>query len=148
MWVIITYCNKKLLNIEIELTCISVASPVQLRIRNVCALLANQFSAEFSFSSNHFLADHFLSTSQQTTISYGLPDAFELWNNRPKSIQKTKQKQGDLDDAREITAVWCWNVKKLNFAAILDFWQPCWIDYRYLINLNSMYGNNYLYQFW
>ena len=33
-----------------------------------------------------------------------------------------KEKQGDLDDAREITAVWCWNVKKINFvAAILDF---------------------------
>ena len=33
-------------------------------------------------------------------------------------------KQGDHDDAREITALWCWNVKKLNFvAAILDFWR-------------------------
>ena len=33
-------------------------------------------------------------------------------------------KQGDHDDAREITAVWCSNVKKLNFVeAILDFWR-------------------------
>ena len=40
--------------------------------------------------------------------------------------KKKKEKQGDLDDAREITVVWCWNVKKkLNFvAAILEFWRP------------------------
>ena len=34
-------------------------------------------------------------------------------------------KQGDLGDAREITAVWCWNDKKKTtfVAAILDFWR-------------------------
>ena len=48
-------------------------------------------------------------------------------------------KQGDLDDAREITAVWWGNVKKLNFvAAILDFWRPSWIDNGYLISLYSI----------
>ena len=26
--------------------------------------------------------------------------------------KKKKEKQGDLDDAREITVVWFWNVKK------------------------------------
>ena len=43
--------------------------------------------------------------------------------------------QDDLDDARKNTAVWCGNVKKLNFvAAILDFWRP------YLIDLISLYS--------
>ena len=33
-----------------------------------------------------------------------------------------KEQQRDLDDAREITAAWCGNVKKINFVAvILDF---------------------------
>ena len=47
-----------------------------------------------------------------------------------------------LDNAREITAVWCGNFKKLNFVAvILDFWRPSWIDNGYLISLYSIYGN-------
>ena len=45
-------------------------------------------------------------------------------------IKTTDEQQGDLDDGREITALWCWNVKKTKFrgghlgflSAILD-WQ-------------------------
>ena len=36
----------------------------------------------------------------------------------PKSVrigEKKNRRQGDLDDAREITAVWCGNVKKTDF---------------------------------
>ena len=37
-------------------------------------------------------------------------------------FRKKEEKQGDHDDAREITAVWCSNVKKTNSVdAILDF---------------------------
>jgi len=32
--------------------------------------------------------------------------------------------------------------------AMLDFWQPSWIDKGYLISLYSIYGNNHFYQFW
>ena len=62
--------------------------------------------------------------------------------------KQIKRKQGDLDDAREITAVWTWNVKKLNFvAAILDYWRSSLIDNMYLISLYTIiYGNNNLYQ--
>ena len=42
----------------------------------------------------------------------------------PRSDVELTKKQGDHDDAREITAVWCRNDKKLKFvAAILDFWR-------------------------
>ena len=52
-----------------------------------------------------------------------------------------KYKQGDLDDAREITAVWCWNVKKTKFrgghlgilAAILN-WQ--WVLHKLVLYIN------------
>ena len=51
-------------------------------------------------------------------------------NNRTKiQTDKNIDKQGDLDDAREITTVWCWNDKKkqLNFvAAILAFFNEFW----------------------
>ena len=60
-----------------------------------------------------------------------------------------KSEQGDLDDAREITAVWCENVKKLNFVApILDFWQPSWIGNGEFLTLYSIHDNDHLYQFW
>ena len=55
-------------------------------------------------------------------------------------------KQGNLKDAREITAVWCWNVKKNKFvAAILDFWRPSWIDNGEFLTLYSIYDNDHLY---
>ena len=41
------------------------------------------------------------------------------------------------------------NVKKLNFvAAILDFWQPSWIDNEEFLTLYSIHDNDHLYQFW
>ena len=52
-------------------------------------------------------------------------------------IRSKKTKQGDLDYAREITAVWCGNVKKLNFltAILFFYWRLSWIDNGYLISL-------------
>ena len=45
--------------------------------------------------------------------------------------------------------MWGENVKKLNFlAAILDFWQPSWIDNGYFLTLYSTYAHDHLYQFW
>ena len=62
---------------------------------------------------------------------------------------KIEKKQGDLDEAQEITAVWCGNVKKLNFvAAILDFWRPSWIGNEEFLKLYSIHDNDHLYQFW
>ena len=63
--------------------------------------------------------------------------------------QRLNREQDDLDDAQEITAVWCGNGKKMIFVeAILDFWWPSWIDNGECLTLYSFHGNDHLYQFW
>ena len=63
--------------------------------------------------------------------------------------QMKKKKQVDHDDAREITAVWCWNDKKTKFRGGHLGYLTAIIDWLWVLDkpVLYIYGKTHLYQF-